>query len=130
MESLSKENLIAACGMNCGICMVYLREKNNCPGCRASDDEKPITRTACKIKTCQKRDSEYCYTCTGFPCKRIKHLDNRYRKKYNMSMIENLLTIKESGIKKLLDMERNKWACPSCGGTLIVHKGICSSCGV
>jgi len=28
MESLNKFSLVAPCGMNCGICMAYLREKN------------------------------------------------------------------------------------------------------
>ena len=32
-----KSELIAPCGMNCGICYGYLREKNKCPGCRKRD---------------------------------------------------------------------------------------------
>jgi hypothetical protein len=39
--------------MNCGICQAYLREKNNCPGCRGDDTNKPITRVRCKIKNCE-----------------------------------------------------------------------------
>jgi len=27
---------IAACGINCGTCRAYLRERNKCRGCRAS----------------------------------------------------------------------------------------------
>ncbi len=30
-------SLIAPCGMNCGICLAYLRTKNVCPGCRVND---------------------------------------------------------------------------------------------
>ena len=47
-----KKNLIAPCGMNCGICMAFLRPTNKCPGCRSDDTDKPITRIGCKIKTC------------------------------------------------------------------------------
>jgi hypothetical protein len=34
MKSSSKYQLIAFCGMNCTLCMAYLRDKNRCPGCR------------------------------------------------------------------------------------------------
>ena len=53
MESTNKFSLIAPCGMNCGICMAYLREKNKCPGCRGDDTNKPVTRVGCKIKNCE-----------------------------------------------------------------------------
>lgn len=32
MERINR-NLIAPCGMNCGVCIAYLREKNRCQGC-------------------------------------------------------------------------------------------------
>ncbi|MDD5456566.1 MAG: hypothetical protein PHV30_05985 [Candidatus Margulisbacteria bacterium] len=32
-----KPALIAPCGMNCAICLGYLREKNKCPGCSETD---------------------------------------------------------------------------------------------
>ncbi len=103
MASLNKSSLIAPCGMNCGICMAYLREKNKCPGCRGTDINKPITRIKCKIKTCevfQEAKSKFCFQCESFPCDNLKRLDKRYRTKYNMSMIENLENIKNSGIRK------------------------------
>ncbi len=97
-----KTQLIAPCGMNCGICVAYLREKNECAGCRGSDKNKPVTRTACKIKNCNKRNSEFCYDCEVFPCDRLNHLDKRYRTKYGMSMIENLKLIQTNGIEQFL----------------------------
>ena len=44
--------LIAPCGMNCGICYAYLREKNKCFCCHIEDPNKPKTRLNCKIKNC------------------------------------------------------------------------------
>lgn len=132
MTSLNKISLIAPCGMNCSVCMAYLREKNKCPGCRGTDINKPITRIKCKIKTCenfQEAKSKYCFQCEKFPCDNLKHLDKRYRTKYNMSMIENLENIKDSGIRKFLRDEKTRWACSQCGGTICVHKGYCYSCG-
>lgn len=127
-----KVNIIAPCGMNCSICMAYLREKNKCNGCRAINTWNPKTRVNCKIKNCEIlncQNFEYCYQCTKFPCSLINHLDKRYRTKYHMSMIENLKNIKNNGIIEFLQSEKEKWACKSCGGVINVHKGSCSRCG-
>jgi hypothetical protein len=132
MKPLNKYALLAPCGMNCGICMAYLRHNNKCPGCRGVDTKKPVTRTKCKIKNClifQKGKSRFCFNCENFPCHNLKHLDKRYQTKYNMSMIENLECIKKFGINKFLRNEKIRWACSECGGTICVHKGYCYSCG-
>ncbi len=123
-----KTELIAPCGMNCGICVVYLREKNKCTSCRGSDENKPVTRTACKIKNCDKRNSEFCYDCEAFPCDRLNHLDKRYRTKYAMSMIENLKLIQANGIEQFLKKEEQRWKCSTCAGVICVHTRTCSKC--
>lgn len=131
MESSNKADLVAPCGMNCSICMAYLREKNKCPGCRLFNAKKPVSIARCKIKNCeaiQKSEVEFCFGCEDFPCKSLKHLDKRYRTKYNMSMLENLEYIKKYGIDKFLENEDARWTCSKCGGTICVHKGYCYSC--
>jgi hypothetical protein len=132
MESLNKFSLVAPCGMNCGICMAYLRPKNKCAGCRGVDTYKAITRLRCKIKNCavfRKGKAKFCFECGIFPCDNLKHLDKRYRTKYDMSMIENLENIRNFGIRKFLKNEDIRWACTKCGGAICVHKGYCSDCG-
>lgn len=132
MAKSNEKLLIAPCGMNCNICMAYLREKNKCHGCRESNLNKPVTRTKCKIKNCeffQKEGTQFCFECSDFPCDKLKHLDKRYRTKYNMSMIENLENIQKLGLKEFLENERARWTCSKCGGTICVHKGYCYSCG-
>lgn len=124
---LSQTNLIAPCGMNCGICYAFLRDKNKCPGCRKYNAEEPITIAGCKIRNCEELKFEYCNQCQHFPCDKIKHMDKRYRTKYDMSIIENLENIKSFGIKKFIQNEKIKWAC-SCGGTICVHKKKCLIC--
>ena len=131
MGSLDKTVLIAPCGMNCSICMAYLRAKNRCSGCRGTNMGKPVTRLACKIKKCeffQKTNSGFCSQCKKFPCARLKQLDKRYRTKYGMSMIENLENIRKLGIRKFLQNKKERWACSERGGTICVHKGFCCSC--
>lgn len=132
MASLGAALLIAPCGMNCGVCVAYLRESNKCRGCRGSDVGKPITRTTCKIKICKvlkNGKATFCFQCNDFPCDTLKHLDKRYRTKYTMSMIENLGNIQILGVTKFLLNEKSRWTCPDCGGTICVHKGVCSECG-
>lgn len=125
-------SLIAPCGMNCGICAAHLRERNFCPGCRGSDIGKPVTRIRCKIKTCEALrggKAKYCFECDTFPCANLSHLDNRYRAKYHMSMIENLKTIRRLGIRKFVANEKSRWTCRECGGTICIHKHACYECG-
>ena len=127
-----RSSLIAPCGMNCGICMAYLREKKNCLGCRGSDDNKSFSCRNCRIKNCdelRKHDMTFCYECEKLPCVRLRGLDKRYRTKYNMSMIENLANIKTFGIRKFIKNENVRWTCLKCGGIICVHRGFCFTCG-
>ena len=130
-ENNKRKELIAPCGMNCGICIAYLREKNKCPSCRGDDINKPITRTKCKIKNCisfKRGKAYFCFECDKFPCDNLKHLDNRYRTRYNMSMVENLENIKKFGIGKFIKNEAERWACPECSGSICVHNRKCYAC--
>ena len=126
-----KSSLIAPCGMNCGICMGHLREKNKCPGCNMLG----IVRTSCTnciIRNCErlkKSGSRFCFDCEKYPCRRLRKLDERYRTKYSMSMIDNLNNIKKFGIREFVRKEKARWACPKCGGVVCVHRSACSKCG-
>ena len=128
-----KRSLIAPCGMNCGTCLAYLREKNRCPGCRVSYADKAVSVQRCIIINCiylEKTKSKFCYECEKFPCKRMKQLDKRYRTKYKTSFIENLLMIKENGITYFLDFESKRRTCQNCGSTLCVHRNFCLTCEI
>jgi len=104
--------LIAPCGMNCHLCISYLREKNRCPGCNKIDN-KIRYRVKCIIRNCpilQQNKWKYCSRkCAKYPCTRLKNLDKRYRSKYGMSMIENLQYIEEHGIEKFIRQEEKRW---------------------
>jgi hypothetical protein len=118
MKVLSKK-MIASCGMNCGVCMAHLREKEPCPGCF-----NPLPRYKscwnCKMRNCKKRKSFFCFDCAEFPCERLKHLDKRYRTKYDMSEIANLEFTKKHGIKKFLEQQEKKYV--SKKGVFCVHR--------
>ncbi len=134
MKTLKYHGLIAACGMNCGICIGYLRDKKPCRGCFKKDDEnKPKQCRSCSIANCEslaKTDSGFCYDCEKYPCTRLKNLDKRYRTKYRMSMLENLDSIQKHGLEKFLENEESRWSCKECGTGLCVHRNFCLNCKV
>lgn len=126
-----EKHLIAPCGMNCGTCLAYLRDKNKCPGCRISSSDKAVSVKRCTVTKCthlQTTASKFCYDCEKFPCKRIKDLDKRYRTKYRTSFIENLTMIKEEGIDRFLAFESKRRTCDQCGAVLSVHRDHCLKC--
>jgi hypothetical protein len=127
-----KPVLVAPCGMNCGLCMGYLRDERRCSGCRTGDDGKAKSVLACTIRKCETLragKSKFCFACARLPCPRLKRLDARYRGKYRMSMIENLRAICDVGVKAFVESERKRWRCPGCGGVQCVHTAECIYCG-
>ena len=136
--AMMREELIAPCGMNCGICSGYLAYRvdstskgvkmSYCSGCRPRGKNCAFLKKGCERLT--HGTVQYCYECDEFPCLRLKQLDKRYRAKYHMSMIENLEYIRDHGTEQFLEWQREKWRCPECGGVVCCHNGICYDCGL
>ena len=128
------EELIAPCGINCGVCRMYLSrdrglyksENAGCTGCVPRN-------TGCKMKGgCQPLNSHevrFCFECKDFPCPILNSLEKRYASKYKTSVIENLKYIQERGLPDFLTEEKSKWACKECGGTVSMHTWACIDCG-
>ena len=129
----TREALIAPCGMDCRLCRAYVRDKRACPGCRMPDDGfKSHACVTCAIKNCdkfQKQGIRFCFSCDEFPCMTLRHLNERYKKNYGMSPIENLINIESLGIGPFVQLENKRWTCSKCSGMLCVHKAQCPSCG-
>ena len=132
------KELIAPCGMNCGICSGYLASKYDvrskgirmpyCIGCRPRDKKCAFLKKGCNLLL--EGMVQYCYECEDFPCERLQHLDKSYRSNFRMSMIENLEYMKKSSIEEFLLREEEKWKCPECGAVVCCHNGICFNCGL
>jgi hypothetical protein len=123
---------VAPCGMNCALCLAYQRPKNRCTGCWGGDAGKPDSCRLCIIRNCptiKENSSQFCYECSKIPCRRLKQLDARYRTKYGMSMMENLVEIKEQGVDTFLAHQAERYTCPDCHGLLCVHRPQCLNCG-
>jgi hypothetical protein len=133
-----EKELIAPCGMNCGVCSGYLALKYEvkskgirmpyCPGCRPRNKKCAFVKQRCYLLLDGR--VQYCYECEDFPCPRLQHIDQRYKSNFRMSMIENLEFIKKNGMEKFLLKEEEKWKCPECGVVICCHNGICFNCGL
>lgn len=111
--------------------MAYLRKRNKCTGCWNSGGARSKSCECCIIRNCEKlqaSESKFCYECDNFPCRRLRNLDKRYKLKYSMSMIDNLVFIQANGIDNFVETEMLRWKCEECGGLICVHNRTCSSC--
>lgn len=136
IETQLEHDLIAPCGMNCSLCIAYhFREldinkqgfhRRYCPGCIPRAEHCKHMGDVCE-KLGQGR-VRFCTECEDYPCKRLKALDNRYRSKYHMSMLENLDYIEAQGMEAFLSKEADKWKCNKCGGKICCHNGLCLKC--
>jgi len=130
--------LIAPCGMNCALCAGYLAYSHHlkkvrgkihhCQGCRIRNKQCAFLKGRCKNKKLLNNEINYCFECRYFPCSSLKAIDERYRMRYHMSMIDNLLFIRENGVKKFLTKEYKKWQCKKCGDIICCHNGKCYHC--
>jgi len=128
------EELIAPCGLNCGVCIYYLSrvkglyksKKSGCIGCRLRDRGCHNHGGCEPIKT---KTVRFCYECSDFPCENFKKLERRYSSKYHTSLIDNLQNIKEKGVTGFIAGEEKKWKCPGCGGIMSMHTWGCIECG-
>lgn len=123
--------LIAPCGIYCGACYMFLRDKKRCWGCRIDSAEKPKYCDKCIIANCERLSqttSGFCFDCEKFPCQRLKQLDKRYRTKYDTSLVQNQVDIKEKGSKSFLASESVKRTCPKCRSVVSIHWKDCKSC--
>lgn len=128
MPNKMDNSMVAICGMNCTVCYQHLVTKK-CNGCKHNDETLPEHCRKCKIKDCAKnKNLKYCFECDEYPCKWIKNLDKSYKKRYNTSLIENGLFIKENGIEEFLKKEKEKWTCSNCKGIISLHDKSCSEC--
>ena len=123
--------------MNCGVCSAYLafthgvpkkRGKiTHCSGCRARRKQCAWLKGNCRFL--RNEAVEFCFQCPDFPCDRLVHLDHRYRTAYGTSFIRNLEQVRDLGIDRFLDMQKETYTCGRCGQDFVcVHNRKCYRC--
>lgn len=144
-----KKELLAPCGLYCGVCRIYNAYKNNdielkneivhtlknygvktvedivCNGC-LSDDVVFCFCQTCPIKDCVKdKEIESCSQCMDFPCKIITNWPDPADKKV---MLRSIPIWRKLGTEKWVKEEENRYLCPSCGTQLYHNVKRCKNC--
>ena len=127
-ENIDK-SMFAPCGMNCMVCYKHCYHKKPCAGCLNSDSGKPEHCRKCKIKKCIKeKELTCCFECSDYPCKLIKNIEKSYNQRYQTSLMENSAFVQEHGLEPFMEMQKEKYTCPKCGGIISIHDRECSEC--
>lgn len=72
MKGFNRKNqLFSLCGLNCGLCPMFLNK--NCPGCGGGEGNQ-----SCKIAKCSMEHDnvQYCFQCSEYPCEKYNHIDD------------------------------------------------------
>ena len=72
MKGFNRQNqLFSLCGLNCGLCPMFLNK--NCPGCGGGEGNQ-----SCKIARCSMEHGsvQYCFQCSEHPCEKYDHIDD------------------------------------------------------
>lgn len=96
---------IPACGVFCGGCPTYTREKTPCQGAEINSSrcEKCKTFHLC----CREKEIKHCYQCDTFPCAKFKSFAKRWLK-HGQNFIENQNTLRQVGEIEFLRVYNNK----------------------
>ncbi|MBD3254577.1 MAG: DUF3795 domain-containing protein [Candidatus Lokiarchaeota archaeon] len=149
MSELKKE-LLAPCGLYCGVCSIYIAHRDNnikfkkallpvykafaksvedisCTGCLSDGIIFPVCKS-CPIKKCsQKKDIEGCYQCEEWPCRFIENFPVERAKKV---MMRTIPTWREIGTEKFVESEEKRYLCPNCGNPLFRGVKKCNECNI
>ncbi len=145
-----KKELLAPCGLYCGVCSIYIAHRDNnlkfkkalfpiykafakniedisCTGCLSEGIVFPVCRS-CPIKRCcQDKGILGCYQCDDFPCKFIENFPIAVGKKVILRAIP---TWRELGTEKWVDQEEKRYHCPECGNNLFRGAKRCNRCRI
>ncbi len=112
-----RTELVAPCGIDCGICEVYTcrddprlfdylvsigipKERIPCKGCRPLEGKCPVIPGTCSTFSCAKgRKADFCFECREFPCEMLNPSADRADVLPHNTKVFNLCTIKRDGVE-------------------------------
>jgi len=116
MTDEKRNNMVAPCGIDCGICELnicrdnsqlfeYLvatgipKEKLPCDGCRSIKGDCPVIPEKCATYKCAEvKKVKFCYECNEFPCEMLNPAADRAEILPHNTKVFNLCTIKKDGV--------------------------------
>jgi hypothetical protein len=120
MIANDREKLAAPCGIDCGICELYIagsrpalmdalvskgipKEKLPCLGCRNIEGNCPVIAGTCATFACAiDHGVEFCYECAEFPCARLNPSADRADVLPHNLKVFNLCVIRRDGVAGLV----------------------------
>ncbi|NVM30660.1 MAG: DUF3795 domain-containing protein [Candidatus Helarchaeota archaeon] len=139
-------NLLAPCGLYCGVCATYYADKHNnekmkqklakayfnkpeqikCDGCLS--DNKYLFCQSCSIRRCvKKKELSGCHECSDFPCRKINKFPFELAKKF---MLISIPARKERTDEEWVAWEEKNWTCKECGTLAFRGAKRCPNCKI
>ncbi|MGE5626753.1 MAG: DUF3795 domain-containing protein [Solirubrobacterales bacterium] len=85
--------LFSLCGLNCGLCPMYLG--NYCPGCGGGPGNQPCSIARCSL---QHGGIEYCFLCNEYPCEKYNYIETFDSFITHRNQLKDLAKVKKMGI--------------------------------
>jgi len=122
MITEERKELVALCGIDCGICelnmckdnselLAYLaskgipKDKLPCAGCRDIKGHCPVIGVPCATYTCAtEKGVDFCYDCGDFPCTKLQPSADRADVLPHNTKVFNLCTIKRIGVEDFVKL--------------------------
>ncbi|MEN6519775.1 MAG: DUF3795 domain-containing protein [Armatimonadota bacterium] len=142
------DEVIGKCGMYCGVCEVYLSQKNpewrqrvaekhgmdveqvRCYGCGGLSPR--CCGFNCEILKClHEREYEHCYECPNYDT-RSCHMFEDLVKKYferGIDIRSNYEMIQDDKTEDMVNRIERYFACKKCGKLLSTASSVCEYCG-
>ncbi len=121
MEKTERMEIVAPCGIDCGICELYIckdnpqlfnyllgrgipEEKLPCKGCRAVAGNCPVLGMKCATYKCVvEHKVDFCYECNEFPCLKLHPSADRAEVLPHNLKVFNLNKIQRSGLEAFIE---------------------------
>jgi hypothetical protein len=120
METVERMHMVAPCGIDCGICELYICKDNPqlydyllargipagklpCKGCRDVEGNCPVLGEQCLTYKCIKEhEVDFCYECGNFPCNKLHPAADRADILPHNLKVYNLCKIKHAGLESFI----------------------------
>jgi hypothetical protein len=145
MSEGAARELLAPCGLYCGVCAILIADRDDnprfkerltgvynvgideihCKGCLSGD--LFLYCRVCPIRDCtMEKGIEGCHRCEDFPCESIEGFPMPVGRKV---MLRAIPEWREMGTEKWVEAEIERYHCPECGYSLFRGAKRCRSCG-
>lgn len=142
------DELIGKCGMYCGVCSIYLSQKNpewrqrvadergcdveqvRCYGCGGLSTK--CSGFNCEILKClHEREFEYCYECPNYDTRSCNMFEDLVKKYFErgIDIRANYEMIQDGKIEDMVNRIERYFACKACGKLLSTASDVCEFCG-